>query len=189
MSVSDLVMGQSRSGHINIDYDEEKKKRTGRYDLFNQDPHTPRPSEQEVTVKLKNRFVREISVRQFNFISDEPKDVGGTDTAPRPMEYFLTGAALAEITSILAHSIDLGVKLNDIKIRAKAHRDLRGRHQVGGIRAGWDHVTYDVEIDSAADERTIQDLISSSQDICPGYDSMIHPIKIQTNIVLNGKKI
>lgn len=94
------------------------------------------------------------------------------------MKYFLTGAALAEMSSIIAHSIDLGVRLNDIEVRAKAHRDLRGMHKVGGIRAGWDQVTYDVKIDSAADATTIQDLVSRSQDICPGYDSMTRPMKI-----------
>lgn len=182
-------MERSKSGRINIDYDEEKKKRRARDRLYNQNPQTPRPSEQEVTVKLRNRFVREISVRQFDFLSDEPKDVGGTDTAPRPMEYFLTGAALSEMSSILAHSIDLGIKLNDIWIKAKAHRDLRGMYEVGEINAAWDKVTYDVEIDTDADEKAVQDLVVSSQKRCPGHNSMIRPIKIQTNIVLNGKKI
>ncbi|MEE9134278.1 MAG: OsmC family protein [Nitrososphaerales archaeon] len=172
-----------------IDYEGLKKRRQERMKSFIENPDKPRIGERDLTVTLKENFLKEVSVREFSFISDEPEDIGGTNKGPRPMEYFLAGAALCEMSLIVGNAIDTDIKLNNIEIRARGRRDIRGMHAIGGVQPGFQDVIYDVKIDSEADEESIKTLVARAESRCPGYNSLVRPVKVTTNIILKGKQI
>lgn len=57
-----------------------------------------------------------ISTRNFQFIIDEPEELGGTDEAPNPVEYLL--ASYAGCLNVVAHIVakELKFQLKDLSI-------------------------------------------------------------------------
>ena len=172
-----------------IDYADLKKRLTERIGTYRRNPDQPRLVKGEVKVRLKGNFLKEVSLREFKVISDDTEDIGGTNKAPRPMEYLLTGAALAEMATIIANAVEMDIKLQKIEVGAIGYRDLRGIYQIGGASPQFQEVTYDVDIDSDADEDRVKALIAKSESRCPGYNTLVKPVKVSTSISLNGKKI
>ncbi|MCH8022891.1 MAG: OsmC family protein [Thaumarchaeota archaeon] len=107
----------------------------------------------------------------------------------RSMEYLLAGAALAEMATIVANAVEMDIRLDKIEVGAIGHRDLRGIYEIGRARPQFQEFTYDVDIDSNADEESIKTLISKSEGRCPGYNTLVNPVKVSTNISLNGKRV
>jgi len=172
-----------------IDHADLKKKLTERMGSYLQNPNQPRLVKGEVKVRLTGNFLKEVSVREFTFISDTTEDLGGTNRAPRPLEYLLAGVALAEMATIVANAIEMDIRLDRLEVGAMGHRDLRGIYEIGGARPQFQEVAFDVDIDSNADEERIKTLISRSEGRCPGYNTLKNPVKVSTSISLNGKRV
>ena len=173
-----------------IDYERLKSKRAESNKPYLENPEKPVISEREVLVRHKENYVKEVAVRGFTFISDEPEEIGGTNRGPRPMEYFLGGAALCEMAMIVGCAIDMDIKLDHIEVLAKAQRDNRRLYGVETAPApGFRQVTYEVKIDCDAEEQKVRELISRAEHRCPGYNSLVNPIKVRTDIILKGKPI
>lgn len=67
-----------------------------------------------------------ISIREFNFVIDQPVIKGGENDAPTPME-FLAGAVNGCITvTIEAVATELGIRLDQIETLTRSHIDVRG---------------------------------------------------------------
>ncbi|TAM66120.1 MAG: OsmC family peroxiredoxin [Microbacteriaceae bacterium] len=67
-----------------------------------------------------------VSIREFSFVSDEPVAVGGSDTAPTPME--IVAGAVNACTTVVIEQVagELGITLGAIDTETIAHLDVRG---------------------------------------------------------------
>lgn len=71
-------------------------------------------------------MVTEVGIRDFTFQSDEPEPVGGTNSAPTPMEY-VAGAVNSCVTVVVRTvAAERGIQIDQIETRTKAHMDVRG---------------------------------------------------------------
>lgn len=68
----------------------------------------------------------EVRIRDFTFHSDEPPAVGGTNSAPTPME-FVAGAVNSCISVVIETvANELGIRLEQVETETVAHMDVRG---------------------------------------------------------------
>lgn len=149
------------------------------------------PSEKDVTFsvdsKLERGFRSEIKVRDFNFIVDEPKNLGGENEAPNPVEYVLGALASCQEIVIKAYAGQLGIKLNSIRVEASGDLDLQGFFNLSDERPGFNQVRYSTVISTEEeDPEKLQLLKDFSTNRCPVLDIISNPVPVIGDVVFTN---
>lgn len=87
-----------------------------------------------------------VSIREFGFISDEPVAVGGSNTAPTPME--IVAGAVNACTTVVIEQVagELGIALAAIDTETIAHLDVRGFRGTADVPAHFLDYTLHIQI-------------------------------------------
>ncbi len=108
------------------------------------------------TVKWTSGFRSEGTVRDFPpVVSDEPAGLGGSDTAPNPVEQLLTALGNCLSVGYAAALSARGVEIRSLEIDINGDLDL---HAFLGIRpghAGFSDIRARVRLDADADRETL----------------------------------
>lgn len=126
----------------------------------------------------------EVSSRQFSFLLDEPKELGGTDKGMNPVEALL--GALAACQSIVArmYAKQFKVELQDFRVELEGDIDLDGFFGKAPVRPGFSEIRYNFHIQSPSPQSHIDQLIEHLQKHCPVGDSLAAPVKLVLNQVV-----
>lgn len=109
----------------------------------------------------------EIKVRHLNMLVDEPKEKGGSDLAPTPLETAL-GALIgceAVVMRMVASAIDFDYDGVDFECEGEA--DLRGARGVKGIRPYFETVRLKINITTDETESRLDLLRRNVEHRCP----------------------
>lgn len=127
--------------------------------------------------------------RQFNFLVDEPQELGGEDLAANPVEYLLAGYAgcLNVVINLVAKELD--IKLYDIKINIDGNIDatkLLGLSEEG--RAGFQSLNVNIDFATNSPQEDIDVLFNKVKERCPVSDNLSNITPIQYNLTKSSKK-
>lgn len=112
----------------------------------------------------------EVGIRGFTFRSDEPVAVGGTNSAPTPME-FVAGAVNSCITVVIETvANELGVRLRAIETETAAHMDTRGFHGTADVSPHFHDYLLRVSIVANATEEVRRILTAQVERRCPALN-------------------
>ena len=111
------------------------------------------------SVQWTGGFRSEATIRSFAPIaSDEPAGLGGTDSAPNPVEQLLGALGNCLAVGYAAGASARGITLHDLRIDLSGDLDL---HTFLGLRdgnAGFEQIRVSVHIDSDADDAALAEL-------------------------------
>lgn len=121
--------------------------------------------------------------RQFNFLVDEPNELGGQDLAANPVEYLLAGYAgcLNVVINLVAK--ELGIKLYDFKININGNIDAAkflGHSEDG--RAGFQSLDVDIDFVTNATQESVDFLLKNVKRRCPINDNLSNKTPINYHI-------
>lgn len=137
-----------------------------------------------VDSKLEKGFRSEINVRNFQFIVDEPENLGGANEAPNPVEYVLGALASCQEIVIKAYAGQLGIGLNSITVQASGNLDLGGFFNLSDERPGFNSVNYKTVISTdETDPVKLQLLKNFATERCPVLDIISNPVPVNGEIV------
>ncbi|MCC5941776.1 MAG: OsmC family protein [Balneolaceae bacterium] len=141
--------------------------------------------------ELTEGFRAHISVRDFSFLSDEPKELGGTDLGPNPVEYVLGAFAACQEIVIKAYASVLGIDVNSVKVEAEGNLDLHGFLNLNDERPGFNSVSFKTVIEtSETNPEKLKQLELFSVNRCPVLDIIKNPVPVNGKIeFLNPKTI
>ncbi|NCC47972.1 MAG: OsmC family peroxiredoxin [Clostridia bacterium] len=118
----------------------------------------------------------------FTVIVDEPKNQGGTNEGPTPVDYVL--AALAGCLNVVSHVVakELDMNLNGVKIDLEG--DLNPAKFMGmsdAERAGYQSIRVTLRPDTDADAATKEKWRLAVESRCPVSDNLSHetPVSVQ----------
>jgi uncharacterized OsmC-like protein len=145
----------------------------------------------EAATRLKQDVLCAASVRQFApMMVDEPPELGGTDTAMNPAELLLVALGACQEIVYAAYSAFLGVALDEVKVTLKGDLDARGMFGLDpSVPPGYQRITYETGIRTAADEATIRKLVQVVEGHCPLLDTIKRPIDVVGSVILNGRPL
>lgn len=110
-------------------------------------------------VQWTGGFRSEAKVRDFDPAkSDEPEQLGGTDTGPNPVEQILGALGNCLAVGYAANATAAGITINDMKIEVEGNLDL---HTFLGLKegnAGFSDITVKVALDSDGSEEALAEL-------------------------------
>lgn len=136
-----------------------------------------------VNSKLEKGFHSDIKARDFEFISDEPESLGGTNAGPNPVEYVLGALAACQEIVIKAHAVQLGIDLKSVKVDASGDLDLLGFFALSDVRPGFTNIRYQTFIETDENDPVkLQKLKDISTDNCPVLDIIRNPVPVSGEI-------
>lgn len=117
---------------------------------------------------------------------DEPKELGGTDAAPNPMEYVLSSLAGCETIMIQMISKEMGITLTGIDIKTEGEIDTRGLQGVDGINPHFQSIHQIITLTISSGQEKVEKLLDAVKKRCPAYnlikDARIH-IRIEHQVI------
>jgi uncharacterized OsmC-like protein len=122
-----------------------------------------------------------ISVRKFQFVLDEPPALEGRDEAPSPVEHLLGGLCGCINVTLKRVAKEMGIEVRNVQFKATGRLDpakFLGKSSEG--RAGYKGMQVDIQIDTDADQPTIDRLIAATEERCPLSDNIgeVTPIRL-----------
>lgn len=133
--------------------------------------------------KLENGFLSKGKIRNFEFISDEPVELGGTNEGPNPVEYVLGALAACQEIVVKAYATVLDIDVKAVHVEVDGNLDLHGFLNLSDERAGFKSVSYKTTIETnETNSEKLETLERLSVDRCPVHDIISNPVKIDGQV-------
>ncbi len=105
----------------------------------------------QAEVTWKGAFQSEARIRDFAPLqSDEPAGLGGSDTAPNPVEQLLAALGNCLAVGYAANASAAGIAIEDLKINLSGDLDLRTFLGLAEANAGYETIQVSVDLTSDA---------------------------------------
>lgn len=134
-------------------------------------------------VAWKGGFRSEAKIRDFGSArSDEPDQLGGTNTGPNPVEQVLGAFGNCLAVGYAANATAMGITINHLAIKVEGDLDL---HSFLGLKegsAGFSHITAKVELDSDASPEAIQALHAKVTSTSPVGDTLSRAVPVNVEL-------
>ncbi|MGC9373713.1 MAG: OsmC family protein [Bacteroidales bacterium] len=139
------------------------------------------------TIKLeatvKEGFKTDIKC-SHDFVIDQPKQGGGQDLGPNPLEIFLSSlpACICAIGKIISNQKRLNVRGIDVKVEGDIDKDfLMGKTEEG--RAGFTEIRSYINVDADMSKEEKQAFIEEIEKRCPIADNMANQSNLKAILV------
>lgn len=151
-----------------------------------QNPNDGKGEFESVTT-WKDGAVAVTQARSFTLETDEPAPLGGTDTAIDPMELLLASLGTCLTIGWVTHANKRGVDFRDLKIKVTAPYDLSGYLDIDkSVRPGFLSLSYDVEVDSDADDATLEEIRAAAEKGSPMFDNILNGTPVTGSVQRAG---
>jgi len=132
-----------------------------------------------IETKLDRKFKIESNIRNHVVYIDQPKESGGEDTGPTPLEYLLFSLAgcIASIGRIIANQKHIDLKSMEVKVEGELDVEtLLGKSKKN--RAGFKAIKADVKIDAPMSLEEKRQFLHEIDMRCPVSDNLINQTSV-----------
>jgi uncharacterized OsmC-like protein len=128
--------------------------------------------------KLPGGMQVETQSRNFKFLIDEPKSLGGTDVAMSPVEVLLgaLGGCQAIVAAAFAKAHD--VKFEDFFVEIEGDIDLGGFMGTADVRTGFQEIRYSMHFKTNEPKEKMEKFVEFIERTCPVGDSIENGVKL-----------
>lgn len=130
-------------------------------------------------------FTVRSDIRGFTIPIDEPRELGGNDTAPNPVELLLAALGGCQEIVYRAFAAVMGIEIERIEVHAKGYLDLHGFLGLSDeVPAGFSKISFTTRIVSSASPESISKLATLVERHCPVQDTLARPIPVSGKVEL-----
>lgn len=136
------------------------------------------------SVQWTGGFRSQATIRDFRPIaSDEPAGLGGTDTAPNPVEQLLAALGNCLAVGYAANASAAGIELRDLRIELEGDLDLHTFLGLADGNAGFERIRANVHLDAPdADNDLIQALHDKVTRTSPVGHTLTRAVEVHTEL-------
>lgn len=145
------------------------------------------PDMAPITFQVYTQLIKDLrcegEIRDFIIHMDEPKSLGGSDTAPNPVELLLAALGACQEIMYSAYAAMMDIPLSSVKVKVRGELDLRGLFGLDpAIHAGFSEIMYEATIVSNGSEASVQHLREMVEKHCPIMDTLMRPIPVRGKV-------
>lgn len=119
--------------------------------------------------------------KDWTIRTDEPIEIGGTNTQPNPQEYLLAAVNACMMVTYVDYAAVQGVRIHEIEIQTQGDIDLRGLFGLGdGVNPGYDRLDYHVRIRADASTEQIEALHETVRRTSPNFANMARAVAMHS---------
>lgn len=125
-----------------------------------------------------------IQTRGFQLVVDEPESLGGTNTAPNPVEYILAG--YAGCINVVAHVIAKELAFTPTDLSIAIEGEINPNRLLGrdfSERAGYKGLQVKVQTSTPLSPDLKSQWLKEIENRCPVNDNLVNPTPIDFQIV------
>ena len=141
----------------------------------------------QATAHLQSGTLVKVCSRDFEFTLDEPKELGGTDTAMNPVEALLGALGACQAIVASAYAKRFNVQLDKFWVELEGDLDPDGFMDKADVRCGFSAVRYTYHIKSPSAQADIDAFIAFIGSKCPVGDSLAQPVTLQLAGIVQEK--
>ena len=113
-------------------------------------------------------------INEKEVLIDEPKNLGGTDVAPNPVEYILAALGGCINVLVITFAEKFSVEVVDLDVQVEGDLDPDGFLGINpDVRPGYEEIRYAVNIISPSPTENIQALLAHVEQVCPVKDTLL----------------
>lgn len=160
----------------------ERPPHAGLADRYRAEPHRAAVT-QRVRTELGEGMRCETTSRGHVAVADEPRSLGGTDTAQSPVELFLTSIATCQAATYRLWAAELGVALERVTVDVEGDIDLRGYLGLDDdVPAGYGALRITVHLEGPDGPERYRLLQEEAERHCPLLDALVRPLPVAREI-------
>ncbi len=149
------------------------------------------PESAKVTFKTSSRQTdglrSEVEIRQHRLAADEPRSLGGFDSAPNPVELILAALGTCQEITYRAYATALGIPLDSVSVELSGDIDLRGFFAVDEtVRSGYQNISGTVNLQSSASEEQLRKLSAVVNAHCPVLDILTNKVPVSLELAIRS---
>lgn len=123
--------------------------------------------------------------REFVRLSDEPRELGATDTAPAPAEALMHAVASCLIATTNAYAALGGVRLTRLEVELEGEVDLHGIFGLGEeVRPGLEGLRATLRVAGDGDPAALRDVAQRGVRFSPIRDSVERGVPVRASVVV-----
>ncbi len=151
-------------------------------DVVRRDPQAANATFRAVTTSEAEGFATTSRVRGFEVALDEPRELGGNDTGPNPVEAVLAALGSCQAIVYRAYAAALGLRIDRVEVAARGQLDLRGFLNLAPVGAGFTGVTFVTRIESPEPAERVRELARLVSEHCPVLDTLQRPVQVSGEV-------
>ena len=135
-----------------------------------------------VTAKYLPGLRKELRSGDLAWVSDSPKAGGGLGEHPGALQHFIAGLPLCQMTHYAERASVWGLRLEELEV------SVVGRYlAISGH--GFDHIDYEVRINSPEPPEKIKKLALSAASDCYVTNTLKRSCEVTGKVILNGESL
>jgi uncharacterized OsmC-like protein len=124
----------------------------------------------------------------FKVLSDEPKSMGGNETAPTPSTQFMASIASSENVVFARQAALRGLDFDSYETTVEGDWDMRGMFEVDGADAAISEIRIETRITTKATPSETAEILLLTHKRCPLTATVAKSTKITRKLFVNGKE-
>jgi uncharacterized OsmC-like protein len=138
-----------------------------------------------VSTDLEGGLHCETTARGHAVAADEPRGLGGSDSAQSPVELLLSSLATCQAITYRIWAWQLGVALDRVEVEAVGEIDLRGFVGLDDeARAGYERIRMRIALHGPEAPERYRELAEAVDRHCPVLDVLSRPVPVERELEL-----
>jgi len=126
---------------------------------------------------------------EFTVVSDEPKSIGGMDSAPPPSSLFVASIGFAENVIFARQAALNGVDFDSYETKVDGTWDRKGIFGIGDTDPAITHLLIETRIETKATPQRIVELLKLTHRRSPMTATLAKAAKIERKLFVNGAEV
>lgn len=140
-------------------------------------------------LKKKGTFVQPESLSQFVVYSDEGEHLGGGNSAPTPIGYYLLGAGFCTLTQLSRYGELMKVNIKNARVIVSSRFRMDGSVLKETVKGGTQGFEVEIEVESDDPPERVAAMVRNAEDGCFVMQAIKNPTEVRTSYTLDGEPI
>jgi len=145
------------------------------------------------TVRADSRLIgdqaSEVKRGQHLIISDEPREVGGSDNGPSPLDYFVAAVGFCENVTFARYAALHGLSFDSLETSVRGHWDRRGQGDYTDIEPAFTDFVVETRVASTDSVEKIKRVTEIVHKRCPMHSTIARVGKVVDRLLVNGVEV
>ena len=139
--------------------------------------------------KLLGDQASDVQRGEHVIISDEPKEVGGTDKGPSPLDYFVAAVGFCENVTFARYATLNGLDFDSLETSVRGHWDRRGQGDFTEIVPAFTDFVVETRVTSNDSIEKIRRVAEIVHRRCPMHATIAKVGKVVNRLFVNGVEV
>lgn len=124
--------------------------------------------------------------RDFEWVIDEPRQIMGTNQAPNPQEYLLSGIGACILVAFTVGASMMEIQLETLKVTVRGNLNLAGFLEVNPqATIGFDTLNYTIEVAGDGTAEQFEELRNKALSHSPNAMTIMQGAKLEGELIVN----